>query len=99
GFQRSAYDLALAYTRQREASLSSFSQGVSPQQTVLRSGLPAIQFGYTGVTFDREPVAGVVTVAVGPGGNGVVFDASWPEQDLAVPAGDIAAMIDGAAIA
>ncbi len=65
----------------------------------LADGTPGVEFGYVGVVRDGGgSVEGTVTTVVTPGGVGVVFDAWSPEGMLAFVDGDIASMIDEAAI-
>ncbi|MGE5226758.1 MAG: hypothetical protein ACM3OO_07765 [Planctomycetaceae bacterium] len=99
GYQGDALQLAEAYLQARSAQVASFGEGGIRQGT-LPSGLPAAAFAYSGVTPDGSAVIGTVTATVGQSGNGVVFDAYGPEQDLtgAIASGELRSMIDGAAI-
>jgi hypothetical protein len=64
----------------------------------LPSGLPAVVFGYVGVSGDGVSVEGVVTAIVGIDGNGAVFDGFAPQGELAAGVGDLRSMIDGATV-
>ena len=64
----------------------------------LPSGLPAVVFGYVGITSDGVSVEGAVTATVGAGGDGAVFDGYAPQGELAAGVGDLRSMIDGAAV-
>jgi hypothetical protein len=61
-------------------------------------GLPAIRFGYVGITDQGVTLEGIVTAVSAPSGNGAVFDAFAPEGDLTSVAQDLDAMIVGAEI-
>jgi hypothetical protein len=65
--------------------------------TTLAGGVPAVRFGYVGVTHDGVPLEGVVIAASGSGAS-AVFDAYAPRGELATVAGDLQAMIDGAEV-
>jgi len=69
----------------------------SAAPTVLAGGVPAVRFGYVGITTDGVPLEGVVVVASGQTAS-VVFDAYAPQGELATVAGDVGTMIDGAVI-
>lgn len=71
---------------------------VSRVEPVLVAGVPGVRFGYLGVTRDRATVEGVVTAIVAASGTAVVFEAFAPEGGLAGVAGQLGAMIDGAAV-
>ena len=64
---------------------------------VLAGGVPAVRFGYVGITEDGVPVEGVVIAASGQTAS-VVFDAYAPQGELATVADDLGAMIDGAVV-
>jgi hypothetical protein len=68
-------------------------------QPVSVGGLPGVRTIYVGRTSSRTDVEGVVTVAVGPGGAGLVIDGAAPEGLLASVAEDLEAMAEGARIA
>jgi hypothetical protein len=72
---------------------------VSPGLDAVTVGgtLPAVRLSYTGV-FDQSgvPIEGEVTVAVTPGGSGVVFDAWAPQGQLRFVLDDAHAMEAGA---
>jgi hypothetical protein len=99
GYQGDAVQLVETYLQARRIHLSSFQEG-GIREGVLPSGLPAAAFAYNGVTPDHVVIVGTVTATVGKSGNGVVFDAYGPEQDLtgAIASGELKAMIDGATI-
>jgi hypothetical protein len=61
-------------------------------------GLPAVRFGYVGITDQGVTLEGVVTAVSAPSGNGAVFDAFAPEGELASVAQDLDAMIAGAEV-
>lgn len=65
--------------------------------TTLAGGVPAVRFGYVGVTHDGVPLEGVVIAASGSSAS-AVFDAYAPRGELATVAGDLQAMIDGAEV-
>ena len=65
--------------------------------TTLAGGVPAVRFGYVGVTDDGLQLQGVVIAASGSSAS-VVFDAYAPGGELATVAGDLQAMIDGAEV-
>jgi hypothetical protein len=65
--------------------------------TTLTGGVPAVRFGYVGVTHDGVPLEGVVIAASGSSAS-AVFDAYAPRGELATVAGDLQAMIDGAEV-
>jgi hypothetical protein len=64
--------------------------------TTLAGGVPAVRFGYVGVTDDGIQLQGVVTAASGSNAS-AVFDAYGP-QGIATVVGDLQAMIDGAEV-
>ena len=68
-----------------------------PQPATI-GGLPAVRTIYVGRTTSRADVEGVVTVAVGHGGEGLVIDGVAPEGLLASVAADLEAMAHGAEI-
>jgi hypothetical protein len=68
-------------------------------QPVSVGGLPGVRTIYVGRTSSRTDVEGVATVAVGPGGAGLVIDGAAPEGLLASVAHDLEAMAAGARIA
>jgi hypothetical protein len=96
----SASDLARDYVdRVLRARFAQLSVGEVAGPVALRSGVPALQFGYVGVTEGGVSVEGAVTAAVaGTGRDGIVFDGFAPEGDLAWAAGDIRAMVAGAEV-
>jgi hypothetical protein len=100
GYGRSAPDLARDYVeRVLRARFAQLSVGRVAGPVALRSGVPAVQFGYVGVTEGGVSVEGVVTAAVaGSRRDGVVFDGFAPEGDLAWAAGDIRTMVVGAEV-
>ena len=65
--------------------------------TTLAGGVPAVRFGYVGVTDDGLQLQGVVIAANGSSAS-VIFDAYAPGGELATVAGDLQAMIDGAEV-
>ena len=65
--------------------------------TTLAGEVPAVRFGYQGITQDGVPLEGVVIAASGSTAS-VVFDAYAPRGELATVAGDLQAMIDGAEV-
>lgn len=65
--------------------------------TTLAGGVPAVRFGYVGITHDGVPLEGVVIAASGTSAS-VVFDAYAPHGELATVADDVRAMIDGAVV-
>jgi hypothetical protein len=93
-------DLARDYVeRVLRARFAQLSVGHVAGPVPLRSGVPAVQFGYVGVTEDGVSVEGAVTAAVaGSRRDGVVFDGFAPEGDLAWAAGDIRTMVAGAEV-
>ena len=97
-FQGDAVELADTYY-QLQRSQRPWLRAGEAHRGSLPSGLSAVAFPYQGWTADNVVVGRVVAV-VGPGGQGVVFDAYGPEQDLtrAIANGELKAMIDGAAI-
>jgi hypothetical protein len=77
----------------------STSLTVSPglDAVTLDGGLPAVRLSYSGI-FDQSgvPIEGEVTVAVTPGGSGVVFDVWAPQGQLRFVLDDAHAMELGA---
>jgi hypothetical protein len=70
------------------------------EQILLRNGLEAVRFGYIGSEPQSgSPVEGSVTVAVSPGGNGVIFDGWAFQGQLELIVEELTAMIDGAEVA
>ena len=65
--------------------------------TTLAGGVPAVRFGYVGITHDGVPIEGVVVAASGSSVS-AVFDAYAPQGELATVADDLRAMFDGAAV-
>ena len=65
--------------------------------TTLAGGVPAVRFGYVGITHDGVPIEGVVVAASGSSVS-AVFDAYAPQGELATVADDVRAMFDGAAV-
>jgi hypothetical protein len=65
--------------------------------TTLAGGVPAVRFGYVGITHDGVPLEGVVIAATGTGAS-VVFDAYAPQGELATVADDLRAMFEGAVV-
>jgi hypothetical protein len=92
-----------------EALAGSYAQVLSGRFVQLRlagdgasatvQGLPAVRFGYVGITDQGVTLEGVVTAVSAPSGNGAVFDAFAPEGELAAFAQDLDAMIAGAGVA
>jgi hypothetical protein len=64
--------------------------------TTLAGGVPAVRFGYVGVTDDGLQLQGVVIAASGSSAS-AVFDAYGP-QGVATVVGDLQAMIEGAEV-
>jgi hypothetical protein len=77
-------------------SLAQVSVG-SAATTVLAGGVPAVRFGYVGITDDGVLLEGIVIAASGTTAS-VVFDAYAPHGELATVADDVRAMIDGAVV-
>jgi len=69
----------------------------SAATTTLAGGVPAVRFGYQGITHDGVPLEGVVIAASGTSAS-VVFDAFAPLGDLATVADDLRTMFDGAVV-
>jgi hypothetical protein len=69
------------------------------EAAVLGDGVPAVRFGYVGVTADGVATEGVVVAAVTPSGEGVVFDGFAPQGELPASIGDLGEMIEGAELA
>jgi hypothetical protein len=89
--------LAAAYERRvLQARLLELAK-TDPQPATV-GGLPAVRTIYVGRTTSRADIEGVVTVAVGPGGEGLVIDGVAPEGLLASVVADLEAMSDGATI-
>ena len=65
--------------------------------TTLAGGVPAVRFGYVGITHDGVPIEGVVVAASGSS-VAAVFDAYAPQGELATVADDLRAMFDGATV-
>jgi len=65
--------------------------------TTLAGGVPAVRFGYVGITEDGVPIEGVVVAASGSSVS-AVFDAYAPQGELATVADDLRAMFDGATV-
>jgi len=65
--------------------------------TTLAGGVPAVRFGYVGITHDGVPLEGVVIAASGASAS-AVFDAYGPQGALATVAEDLRAMFDGAVV-
>lgn len=78
------------------ASLAHVSVG-EPGTTTIAGGVPAVRFGYVGITTDGVPIEGVVVAANGAHG-AAVFDAYAPQGALATVADDLRTMIDTAAV-
>jgi hypothetical protein len=100
GYGGSASDLARDYVeRVLRARFAQLSVGQVDGPVALRSGVPALQFGYVGVTEGGVSVEGAVTAAVvGSGRDGAVLDGFGPEGDLAWAVEDIRAMVAGAEV-
>jgi hypothetical protein len=100
GYGGSASDLARDYVeRVLGARFAQLSVGRVAGPVALHNGVPAVQFGYVGVTEGGVSVEGAVTIAIAGGSrDGVVFDGYAPEGDLAWAAGDIRAMVAGAEV-
>ena len=89
--------LAAAYERRvLQARLLELAK-TDPQPATV-GGIPAVRTIYVGTTASRADVEGFVTVAVGPGGEGLVIDGVAPEGLLASVVRDLEAMADGARI-
>ena len=89
--------VAASYVEQTlRPGLAQVSVG-SAAPAVLAGGVPAVRFGYVGITEDGVPLEGVVIAACGRAAS-VVFDAYAPQGELATVATDLRAMIDGAVI-
>jgi hypothetical protein len=69
----------------------------NPAATTLANGVPAVRFGYVGVTADGRAVEGVVVAATGARAS-ALFDASAPQGELATAADDVRTMIAGAVV-
>ena len=65
--------------------------------TTLAGGVPAVRFGYQGITADGVLLEGVITAASGPDAS-AVFDAYAPPGELATVIEDVRVMIDGAEV-
>lgn len=91
-----AEDLADAYVA--EGLHTEYAQVTigDAEPATLDGGIPAVRFGYVGITADGVTTEGVVVTAVGPRGDGVVFDGFAPEGELAGAVGDLREMIEGA---
>jgi hypothetical protein len=68
------------------------------EPATLAGGLPAVRFGYVGVTADGVTTEGVVVTVVSADGDGAVFDGFAPEGELAGVVDDIQTMIGGAEV-
>lgn len=69
------------------------------RSVVLRSGIPAVRFGYIGIEpTSGDPIEGSVTVAVGTSGVVAVFDGWGSEGQLELIAEELEAMIGGAEV-
>ncbi|MEP6759647.1 MAG: hypothetical protein ABJB55_10670 [Actinomycetota bacterium] len=66
-------------------------------ETTLAGGVPAVRFGYIGLTHDGVSLEGVVIAASGHAAS-AVFDAYAPRGSLATVAQDLRVMIDGAVL-
>ena len=77
-------------------SLAQVTVGEAAPST-LAGGVPAVRFGYVGITHDGVPLEGVVIAASGTSAS-AVFDAYAPHGELATVAEDVRAMIDGAVV-
>lgn len=69
-----------------------------PGTTTIAGGVPAVRFGYVGITNDGVPIEGVVVAANGAHG-AAVFDAYAPQGELATVAEDLRTMIDRSVVA
>jgi hypothetical protein len=69
----------------------------TPDATSLADGVPAVRFGYVGVTSDGRAVEGLVVAASGVRAS-AIFDASAPNGELVTVADDLKTMIEGAVI-
>ena len=65
--------------------------------TTLAGGVPAVRFGYQGITEDGVPLEGVVIAASGSSAS-VVFDAYAPHGELPTVIEDVRAMVEGAEV-
>ncbi len=65
--------------------------------TTLAGGVPAVRFGYVGVTHDGVPLEGVVVAASGSSA-AAVFDAYAPHGELPTVIEDVRAMVEGAEV-
>jgi len=65
--------------------------------TTLAGGVPAVGFGYEGITEDGVPLEGVVIAASGSSAS-AVFDAYAPHGELPTVIEDVRAMVDGAEV-
>lgn len=63
----------------------------------LAGGVPAVRFGYQGITEDGVPLEGVVIAASGSSAS-VVFDAYAPHGELPTVIEDVRAMVEGAEV-
>ncbi|HEX6844229.1 MAG TPA: hypothetical protein VF235_03850 [Actinomycetota bacterium] len=65
------------------------------EAATLGDGVPAVRYGYVGVSTDGVATEGVVVTAVTPDGTGVVFDGFAPQGELAAAIDDLGAMLEG----
>jgi len=77
-------------------SLAQVSIGEAAE-TMLAGGVPAVRFGYVGITREGVPLEGVVIAAAGPSAS-AVLDAYAPQGELATVAEDLHVMFDGATV-
>lgn len=97
GYEGSIQALADEYTEQVLREEFARLHLGDREEVVLRSGIPAVRFGYIGVTPNDVTIEGVVTAVVGARG-GIAFDGFAPAGDLAWVVDDLRTMIDTAAV-
>jgi hypothetical protein len=96
-----ALELADLYAGQVLSSqLERLSISDRVEEILLRNGLQAVRFGYIGSEPQSgSPIEGLVTAAVSPSGNGVVFDGWAFQGQLELIVEELAGMIDNAEVA
>lgn len=92
--------LAETYKRVLERDLTRLSVSSHLESVRTAAGLPGVRFSYSGVDPQTSiTIDGEVTVIVGPGGNGAVFNGWAPAGLLSYASGDIDSMVNKAIVA
>jgi hypothetical protein len=92
--------LAVAYTGQLDVEVTRLSVSSQLAPVRIASGSQGVRFYYAGVVPDTSAsIDGEVTVILGPGGNGAVFDGWAPAGLLPYASRDIGSMVDKAVVA